>query len=258
MTREVEGRTADPAAGVPSRRCPQCGSRSVARIVYGEPPADAELDAEIRAGRIVLGGCVVAEDQPEHRCLDCGKEFELMAPLTTTLLPRHPRPGRWHDGRLVLTGAAQSDKHPPDRRDLLAAAFDELMRQDVTIRYLVTPAGFFAPKAPPELDPTHGWDATPGDFEDLRRVAEGSVAKQLDSDTLTAPGARVVSRRRGRRPGARPASLRGDAFSHALRGLGRRIPILARGTVLHGELTTRRFVTTGSALDGGGGREVAA
>lgn len=84
----------------------------------------------------------------------------------------------------MLTGAAQSEKHAPDRRHLLLAAFDELVRQDVTVRYLVTPAGFFEPKAPPELDPTHGWDTTPGDFEVLRRVAEATVAEQLDADTL--------------------------------------------------------------------------
>ncbi len=107
-----------------------------------------------------------------------------MAPLTTTLLPRHPRPGSWHIGRLVLTGAAQSEKHPPDRRDLLAAAFSELVRQDVTVRYLVTPAGFFEPKAPPELDPTHGWDTTRDDFERLRGVAEATVATQLDANTI--------------------------------------------------------------------------
>jgi hypothetical protein len=28
--------------------------------------------------------------------------------------------------RLVLTGAGQSEKHPPDGRDLVVAAFDEL------------------------------------------------------------------------------------------------------------------------------------
>lgn len=195
MTQRVDDRARGRSAGGVVTRCPECGSLRIARIVYGEPPADARLEAEIRAGRIVLGGCVVAEDQPDVRCANCGTEFAPGAPgstseglspesLTTRLLPRHPRPGSWRVGRLVLTGAAQSEKSAPDRCDLLSAAFDELRRQGVIVRYLVTPAGFFRPEAPPELDPTHGWDTTLSDFETLRRVGEASVAEQLGADTL--------------------------------------------------------------------------
>ena len=87
----------------------------------------------------------------------------------------------------VVTISMSGSTRAPRARaitDLLVAAFDELARQDVTVRYLITPAGFFKPKAPPELDPSHGWDTRPGDFKALRRVAKAFVAEQLDSDTL--------------------------------------------------------------------------
>jgi hypothetical protein len=195
MTGRTEGRQADPPDDTPAVKCPQCGSLNLASILHGEPSANAALEADIRAGRIVLGGCVVDDDEPRHRCRDCGSQFggttdrpaaeaRRRESLATRLLPAAPRPGAWRVGRLVLTGAAQSEEHPPDRRVLLAAAFDELVRQNVTVRYLVTPAGFFEPKARPELDPTHGWDTTPGDFELLRQVAEATVAEELDADTL--------------------------------------------------------------------------
>src|SRR4051812_31616433 len=52
------------------------------------------------------------------------------------------------------------------------------------------------------------------------------------------------------RRGVRRDWLRGDAFESGLRRLSRRLPILVRGTVLDGELTTGRFGTTMSALMG--------
>lgn len=193
MSGRSKGGAARLGSGVPVLKCPRCGSLNLARILYGEPSWAAEAD--IRAGRIVLGGCDVGAEDPEHRCRKCGTEFgnarlgaaagrPVRESLTTRLLPAEPRPGTWRVGRLVLTGAAQSSKHPPELRDLLVAAFDELARQDVTVTYLITPAGFFKPKAPPELDPSHGWGTKLGDFKDLRRVAQAFVAEQLDSDTL--------------------------------------------------------------------------
>jgi len=46
-------------------------------ILWGEPSPEAEEDA--KAGRIVLAGCVVCDDDPEWHCKRCGKDFGRMA-----------------------------------------------------------------------------------------------------------------------------------------------------------------------------------
>jgi len=50
--------------------CPKCGSDSVLLIVYGLPGPD--LMEEGRAGRVVLGGCVITGEDPTHACRECG------------------------------------------------------------------------------------------------------------------------------------------------------------------------------------------
>lgn len=107
----MSGRTgkglADPARETGVVRCPQCGSLNLARILYGEPPSDAKLDAEIQAGEVVLGGCVVDVDDPDYRCRQCGTAFgsatigsaveePIRVSLATRLLPAEPRPGSSH------------------------------------------------------------------------------------------------------------------------------------------------------------------
>ncbi len=170
-------------------RCPRCGSSSLARVLYGEPAPSAALEADIGAGRVVLGGCIVTGDEPNRRCRHCRTEFggaDLPAPATPArrafmgrLLPALPRPGSWRIGRLVLTGDAQSEKDPPDRAELLAAALDALAREQVHVRYLVTPAGFFEPRSPHELGVRHGWETKQDDFDIVRRLAAEVVAPLL-------------------------------------------------------------------------------
>lgn len=55
--------------------CPRCGSLEVARIQYGEPAYSASLEADLDANRIVLGGCMAWEGQPDRACATCGLEF---------------------------------------------------------------------------------------------------------------------------------------------------------------------------------------
>jgi len=55
--------------------CRRCGSRDVAWILRGYPAMDDELKADLRAHRVTLGGCVVREGQPDHRCNTCGLAF---------------------------------------------------------------------------------------------------------------------------------------------------------------------------------------
>lgn len=56
--------------------CPQCGSSKIADILYGYPHFGEELDRDIAAGKIVLGGCIHYEGaSPEWRCTMCGFDF---------------------------------------------------------------------------------------------------------------------------------------------------------------------------------------
>ncbi len=55
--------------------CPRCGSSEIARIQYGEPAYSPTLEADLDAHRVVLGGCMVGEGQPDRACTTCGLEF---------------------------------------------------------------------------------------------------------------------------------------------------------------------------------------
>jgi hypothetical protein len=54
-------------------RCPKCGARAAVPIAYGEP--GPELVEDAKAGRVVLGGCVIDDDSPTHACVDCGNRW---------------------------------------------------------------------------------------------------------------------------------------------------------------------------------------
>jgi hypothetical protein len=54
-----------------SRACP----REVARVQYGMPALSDQLEADLAAHRVVLGGCMVGPDQPDRACTVCGLEF---------------------------------------------------------------------------------------------------------------------------------------------------------------------------------------
>ncbi len=55
--------------------CPRCGSRETARIQYGMPAFSKRLETDLEAHRVVLGGCMVWDDQPDRSCSSCGLEF---------------------------------------------------------------------------------------------------------------------------------------------------------------------------------------
>ncbi len=57
------------------RKCPKCGSACIASYLYGMPAVDEKLERELDAGRIVLGGCCVSEDDPQWQCADCGQDI---------------------------------------------------------------------------------------------------------------------------------------------------------------------------------------
>ena len=65
-------------------RCPYCGSRRTARILYGKPFFTKELQQKLDAGKVVLGGCCIETAEvdgkqvnimPKRHCNKCGKDF---------------------------------------------------------------------------------------------------------------------------------------------------------------------------------------
>ena len=54
------------------RKCPQCGTARIADILYGMPIFDSELEKELKDGKIALGGCVISDNDPTWKCVDCG------------------------------------------------------------------------------------------------------------------------------------------------------------------------------------------
>jgi hypothetical protein len=53
------------------KKCPTCSSSRVAKIIYGMPVFSAKLERELDAGRIILGGCCISDDNPDWQCIDC-------------------------------------------------------------------------------------------------------------------------------------------------------------------------------------------
>ncbi len=57
------------------RSCPVCGKKTIAPIMYGLPNFTEELERDVREGKIVLGGCVVTDHDPQWKCTSCGALF---------------------------------------------------------------------------------------------------------------------------------------------------------------------------------------
>jgi len=53
------------------KKCPECGSSKVARVLYGRPAFSADLQIAIDSGKIILGGCCKSSDDPKWQCMDC-------------------------------------------------------------------------------------------------------------------------------------------------------------------------------------------
>ena len=55
----------------PQISCPNCNSPRIAKILYGLPRFDDQLDNDIKEGRIVFGGCCITGNDPDYKCMDC-------------------------------------------------------------------------------------------------------------------------------------------------------------------------------------------
>ncbi|MEO6629480.1 MAG: hypothetical protein ABIP03_13050 [Aquihabitans sp.] len=53
--------------------CSSCGSSDTVPIAYGFP--GSEMFGAAERGEIDLGGCVIFDDNPTHRCRACNKRF---------------------------------------------------------------------------------------------------------------------------------------------------------------------------------------
>ena len=56
-------------------KCPKCGERPVANILYGLAVMSDELQNDIDLGKTVIGGCVIWEDSPKWHCVNCNTDF---------------------------------------------------------------------------------------------------------------------------------------------------------------------------------------
>ena len=55
--------------------CPKCGSKRIARYLYGMPMFSDQIQSDLDAGKIVLGGCELTGDDPAWKCLECETEI---------------------------------------------------------------------------------------------------------------------------------------------------------------------------------------
>lgn len=65
-------------------KCPRCGSKNTARIIYGYPLFSEKMQKVLDEGKWVLGGCIIRSVKIDgkpvtamagRRCNDCGKDF---------------------------------------------------------------------------------------------------------------------------------------------------------------------------------------
>lgn len=51
--------------------CPDCKSKSSAKIIWGYVHLTSELKEDIALGKYVLGGCLVTDHDPKWECNSC-------------------------------------------------------------------------------------------------------------------------------------------------------------------------------------------
>lgn len=58
--------------------CTHCGSSRISDILYGLPGFSDKLQNDLDESRVVLGGCMVREDNPKWACADCGTRYPMV------------------------------------------------------------------------------------------------------------------------------------------------------------------------------------
>ena len=57
------------------RKCPNCKSTNHAEILCGLPADIREIEEQLERKEIVLGGCIVTNNNPKWECNDCGTRY---------------------------------------------------------------------------------------------------------------------------------------------------------------------------------------
>ena len=87
-------------------KCPHCGSKNTARVIYGYPIFDKKMQKMLEEGKWSLGGCCIGSVKingqcvditPARRCNECGKDFG-SAPILF-----NPRTNTAEDYRDIVT-----------------------------------------------------------------------------------------------------------------------------------------------------------
>lgn len=56
--------------------CPFCGSKNIARYLYGDIEYSWELQEKLNKGKIALAGCIeIVDISPKYQCNHCEKDF---------------------------------------------------------------------------------------------------------------------------------------------------------------------------------------
>ena len=56
--------------------CPYCGSKNIAEYLYGYLDLDdEELEKQVENKEVILGGCIITDDNSSFHCNDCGMDF---------------------------------------------------------------------------------------------------------------------------------------------------------------------------------------
>lgn len=55
--------------------CPFCGSQNVSLILYGLQAYSEELERQLERKEVVIGGCMIHDEDAQWLCQDCKEEF---------------------------------------------------------------------------------------------------------------------------------------------------------------------------------------
>jgi hypothetical protein len=55
--------------------CPNCGKSWIAKIFWGYPADMESMEESFKRKEIVLGGCLVTDNDPKWECNDCGHQW---------------------------------------------------------------------------------------------------------------------------------------------------------------------------------------
>lgn len=55
--------------------CPRCGSNNTSYYLRGLPIFDEELERQLSNDEVIIGGCCVTDNDPDHHCNKCNNDF---------------------------------------------------------------------------------------------------------------------------------------------------------------------------------------